>query len=213
MTQYGTTGYGNIFSIDTGGLFYKDLFDFNDTLGAYPLGDLTVAGNIMYGMTSSGGESRFGNVFSIDTSGHGFTAILSFNGANGEDPQGDLILSGNLLYGMAYGGGTDSAGVIFKVDTTPVTAINEVTPNMWETNLYPNPNSGQFTLSLINPGIVLEMQQQVKIYNLLGETVYQSFLTAGNSQIKLPDPVSGIYLFRIVTPEGKSLGAGKFVVE
>lgn len=214
MTEYGgTNGYGNIFSIDTDGTGYKDRFDFNDTLGAYPQGDLTISGNLLYGMTSSGGLNGFGNVFVVDTNGTGFTTLLDFNGANGKNPEGDLVLSGGLLYGMAYGGGTDSAGVIFKLDTTTPTAINEIAPVQQGINIYPNPNTGQFRVALNNRAISNGVQLQIKIYDLLGESVYQSYITGANSQIELPNPTKGVYFYRMLTNDGNLAGEGKFVVE
>lgn len=214
MTEYGGLySQGNIFSINTNGTGYTDRFDFNDTLGAQPQGDLTLARNVMYGMTQTGGLYGGGNVFEVDTDGTGFNVLLSFNGANGLAPEGDLILSGNVLYGMAYGGGADSDGVIFKLDTNTATAINEINVATGSVNLYPNPNNGRLTIALTMPEAISVTQPHVEIYNVLGELVYQSNITVGNSQISLPNAAAGIYLYRLVTHDGKLVGEGKFVVQ
>lgn len=70
----GVNGNGNIFRIDTDGSHFVNMFEFNGTDGKYPFGDLTLSGNILYGMTSHGGTSDSGVIFKIDTS-----AVASVN--------------------------------------------------------------------------------------------------------------------------------------
>jgi uncharacterized repeat protein (TIGR03803 family) len=113
MTSLGGAVYGNIFSIDTNGNNYKDLFNFSGSGGDGndPYGDLTLSGDVLYGMTPTGGFDGVGNIFSIDTNGNGFKDMLDFGGSNGPRyPYGSLIISGSRL----YGGGT---GKIFSIDT------------------------------------------------------------------------------------------------
>jgi len=115
----GTNGFGCVFSINTNGSNYRDLWDFDDTgsNGATPFGTLTLAGNVLYGMTWAGGRNGDGNVFSIHTDGNFYTDLFDFNGTNGMNPYGDLTLSGNILYGMTQYGGINSDGNIFSIDT------------------------------------------------------------------------------------------------
>ena len=47
----GADSHGNIFSINTDGSGYQNLFCFNGANGAYPYGDLTLDGSTLYGMT------------------------------------------------------------------------------------------------------------------------------------------------------------------
>jgi len=73
-TLYGMTIYGGnynagtIFSIYTNGSGYKDLYIFagNSTSGSTPYGSLTLSGNTLYGMTSSGGGYDNGTIFRIN---------------------------------------------------------------------------------------------------------------------------------------------------
>ncbi len=66
MTQDGGAhGYGVIFSVDTDGSGYTDLYDFDSIQGRYPRGSLILSGNVLYGMTSRGGTSDSGVVFSF----------------------------------------------------------------------------------------------------------------------------------------------------
>jgi uncharacterized repeat protein (TIGR03803 family) len=97
---------------------YKDLFDFEiSNTGQYPYGSLTISGNVMYGMASSGGAYDSGCVFSVNTDGTGYQDLVDFNGPNGYLPYYEsLILSGNELYGMTSGGGKNDSGCIFSVN-------------------------------------------------------------------------------------------------
>ena len=217
MTEYGDTlNSGNIFSIHTDGTGYRDLYDF--TNAENPQGDLTLSGNLLYGMTNGGGANGYGSVFSIDTNGNNFSTLFSFcrsscNDTTGTSPQGDLTLSGNVLYGMTYGGGTDGDGVIFKLDTNSTTEINEISAATGGVNLYPNPNNGSFTISITLPVPVTVVQPQIEIYNVLGKMIYHAGVTTGNAQISLSNAARGMYLYRIVTNDGKPVGIGKFVME
>lgn len=114
----GANGNGCIFSIDTDGSNYKDLWDFNSITGESPLGSLILSGNKLYGMAAYGGANYSGCIFSIDTDGSRYIDIFDFNSTKGNTPQGgSLILSGNILYGMTEFGGTNNDGCIFSVDT------------------------------------------------------------------------------------------------
>jgi uncharacterized repeat protein (TIGR03803 family) len=64
----GAYNYGNIFSIDTdlSPATFIDLFDFKNDSGTSPHGDLTLSGNILYGMTSAGGTHNEGVLFSFN---------------------------------------------------------------------------------------------------------------------------------------------------
>ncbi|HXP49189.1 MAG TPA: T9SS type A sorting domain-containing protein [Bacteroidia bacterium] len=59
----GKNGKGNIFSIDTNGSEYTDLFDFNGINGEFPKDNLTLSGNVLYGMTPDGGTDTAGVIF------------------------------------------------------------------------------------------------------------------------------------------------------
>src|ERR1700679_3538019 len=67
---YGTASSGGardsgcIFSIDTNGNNYKDLFDFA-IVKCFGASSLTISGNTLYGMTQYGGTKGAGCIFSI----------------------------------------------------------------------------------------------------------------------------------------------------
>ena len=70
---YGTTYYGGlndsgcIFSIDTAGNNYVDLYDFSGPQGANPEGSMTLSGTVLYGATALGGTNHVGVIYSFDT--------------------------------------------------------------------------------------------------------------------------------------------------
>lgn len=114
----GTSGKGTVFSVNTDGTGFHNLFSFNGADGANPNGDLTLIGSTLFGMTESGGSSGLGTIFSINTDGADFKNLLSFNGADGANPCGSLTPIGSTLYGMTSSGGDDNDGVVFSLTTT-----------------------------------------------------------------------------------------------
>lgn len=69
----GSSGAGTLFSMGTNGSNLKTLYSFSlsaglnapNTDGAYPVGELVLAGNTLYGTAYSGGSSGYGAVFSL----------------------------------------------------------------------------------------------------------------------------------------------------
>ena len=109
---------GVVFSIDTSGAGYRDIFDLSTSTGTYPESvSLAVYKNKLYGMTYAGGAHDSGAIFSIDTSGAGYKNLVDLDGAKGYYGYGFLTLVGNKLFGMTYYGGAHDSGVIFSVDT------------------------------------------------------------------------------------------------
>ena len=83
------------------------------TNGYCPLGNLTLVGSTLYGMTPNDG----GTIFSIPACGGPLTTLLSFDGNNGATPTGSLTLSadGSTLYGTTQAGGTYGKGTVFSI--------------------------------------------------------------------------------------------------
>ncbi|HWD94705.1 MAG TPA: choice-of-anchor tandem repeat GloVer-containing protein [Verrucomicrobiae bacterium] len=134
---FGTTYYGgdavwgSVFILNTNGTGYTNLHSFT-TLPPYYTnedggnpGKLILSGNILYGVTSSGGESGSGTLFAVNTDGTGFTNLHTFTAnagyptytnLDGSYPYG-LIQSGNTLYGTTYLGGISGNGTVFALHT------------------------------------------------------------------------------------------------
>ncbi len=132
MTSFGgyreTTGfggYGNVFSVGTGGTNYGNLLSFTGTggsaTGGGPTGSLTLSGTTLYGSTLGLDANVYGSIFSVGADGTNFQNLLSFTGsgglANGNTPAGGLILSGTTLFGMTGYGGANGYGNIYSVGT------------------------------------------------------------------------------------------------
>jgi uncharacterized repeat protein (TIGR03803 family) len=160
-TLYGTTVYGGtnsngtIFSIETNGTGFSNMYVFSATTnsydptnldGAHPIGPLLLSGNTLYGTASDGGTNSQGTVFSINTDGTGFTNLYSFipilviSGGNfynygGDGPNAGVILSSNTLYGTTFAGGTVDGNVFALIlsssapSTAPIPVTNQVSGN------------------------------------------------------------------------------------
>jgi uncharacterized repeat protein (TIGR03803 family) len=111
-TLYGTTEHGGtsdvgtVFGILPDGSGFTNLHSFlgnsmGDRDGAYPLSDLVVSDNILYGATQAGGDNNSGTVFKIGTDGANFLNLHSFafhyNGPE-ETNSGELTRLGDYSY-------------------------------------------------------------------------------------------------------------------
>ena len=137
---YGTTGLGGdsnngaVFAVNTDGTGFTILHSFsaisppayNNNDGAWPEGELILAGDTLYGTAILGGNWCKGTVFKVKTNGTSFTTLYSFSAASNEaghtnsdgtTPYGGLLLSGNTLYGTTAWGGTSGSGSVFKLNT------------------------------------------------------------------------------------------------
>lgn len=91
--------------------------------GAYPEGGLTIgANNLLYGLTSYGGDNNAGVLFVFDPQTGDYEKIYDFIPANGMTPVCNLLQAWNgKLYGVTPKGGTFNAGVLFEYDITSET--------------------------------------------------------------------------------------------
>lgn len=90
------------------------------------------------------------------------------------------------------------------------TLVKELPAAVEEIKLYPDPNNGSFTVSISN---YVSGVNTIDVYNMLGEKVYSSAITQSTLEITLNNNSKGVYLYRIVSEDGKLRGDGKFVVE
>jgi uncharacterized repeat protein (TIGR03803 family) len=145
----GSSGNGTVFAINTDGASFTTLHSFTarsdnsdfgtNSDGGYPLGNLVLLGNTLYGATSRGGSFGWGTVFSVNVDGTAFTTIYAFTDkADGANPNAGLILSGNTLYGTTYDGGTFYSGTVFSITLPPPLTLTPLGTNLilsWPTNL------------------------------------------------------------------------------
>ncbi|HTB06957.1 MAG TPA: choice-of-anchor tandem repeat GloVer-containing protein [Bacteroidia bacterium] len=135
LTYYSATGlyYGlsNGGGIYNGGTIYsydpitqmdKVLFSFNDTIGAYPFGSLSIcpSNGLLYGTTEQGGINGSGTIFKFDPS-TGITSLsASLASATGYYAYGSLTYcpANGLLYGITFQGGLNGYGALYSLDPT-----------------------------------------------------------------------------------------------
>ncbi len=80
--------------------------------------------------------------------------------------------------------------------------------NRSSVTIYPNPSNGVFTIDMNN----ITGKQQLQVYNVLGQQVYANTLSESKTQINLQQP-TGVYLYRILSLNGKTLSEGKLIVK
>jgi uncharacterized repeat protein (TIGR03803 family) len=182
---YGTTSAGGInnlgviFSFDITTSTYAKMFDFDNTHGAAPMGDLmqSTDGNL-YGTTSAGGAYGSGVVFRFDPVGLSCTVMNNFDGVSGSAP-----LSGALTW----------------INTKAATGILTPVSNL-ALSVYPVPAHDYITVSI--PSATGESPVFI-LSDLDGRTVWGPAAPAatGNGEFRLNLDMleSGVYLLRATT--------------
>ncbi len=95
------------------------------------------------------------------------------------------------------------------ITITVSTGIANITSGQGKITVYPNPNNGVFTMELP----VLSAKSYVTIYNLLGQAVKNIGLTGMTNQINISDQPEGIYLFRVISESGNTIGQGRLIIQ
>ena len=73
-----------------------------------------------------------------------------------------------------------------------------------EFSINPNPTTGMFNVLMNKPARSAGGYEnvQIKIFDILGECIYQHIVTSANQQIDLSEACSGIYFLQVKTPDG-----------
>ncbi|MFC2149603.1 choice-of-anchor tandem repeat GloVer-containing protein [Candidatus Auribacterota bacterium] len=122
VTQHGgDSDQGTVFKISTDGTGFTLLHEFTSwsAQGQWPVGELTLSGGTLYGMTMSGGDTNKGAIYSVGADGGSFTVLHNFQAGSddGWQPMAGMTLTGSSLYGMTYRGGDYDEGTIFRINT------------------------------------------------------------------------------------------------
>jgi uncharacterized repeat protein (TIGR03803 family) len=166
-TGGGVNDKGVLFQYNPATSTYTKKFDFNGTNGRDPRWSLLQASNgKLYGMTASGGVNDMGVLFEYNPATSSYIKKLDFNGANGRKP-----LYGNLI----------------EIDVTPVTAIINNSAQTTNLSVFPNPNNGDFTISL-------NKEETFNLVNNLGQIVQTIELNqSNNNSARISGLETGIY--------------------
>ncbi len=173
-----------------------------------------------------------GNVFISDLANSvvrkvntsGTISTVAGNNTEGSGYSGDGAPATAAELSTPLGLSLDNAGDLFIADgdnnvirkvSTIAAGVEKITSASGEINIYPNPNSGSFVVSLSHAELVSALHPVIEVYNILGEKVFAENLeqVQGNNFINLPASTSGIYLYRILDENNNLLGAGKLVIE
>ncbi len=104
-------------------------------------------------------------------------------------------------------GGISASGIAEYTCATSA-GVGEVNPKLG-VHLYPNPTNGFLNISVNN----LQDKATVTICNLLGQTIWQSTMASGKTELNLTGQPAGTYIYRISGQNGEPIGAGTFVVQ
>jgi uncharacterized repeat protein (TIGR03803 family) len=109
---------GTVFKITTSGTLTV-LHKFGGgSDGEGPNADLTDVDGVLYGTTTSNGDSPYyGTVYQITTSG-AESVLHRFQDSDGATPDAGLTYVNGALYGTTYDGGAKGDGTVFKITTS-----------------------------------------------------------------------------------------------
>ncbi len=137
--------------------------------------------------------------------------------------------------GGGYGGGGGGSYLNGTVVGTPIanntgngnvsikylgaTGINDITSNAETISIYPNPSRGVFSLQIVNLQF-FSSNNEIQIYNMLGEKVYSQIITkeaiginSVRMTIDLNSQPNGIYIYRVLSTDNSLIGQGKLVIQ
>lgn len=171
--------------------FFADTVDFDPGAGVFNLitsswgnGDvfilkLDVAGNFVWAKALGGTSFDYGRGITTDATGNVYTT-------------GEFDVSGDFdpdlpIYTLTSGGSIDA--FVHKMGQTGL-EVETMNKKHKAVCVFPNPNSGSFKLEL--PGEI--NATEIKIVNVLGQTIFSKDIAKGTNEINISDIESGVYL-------------------
>lgn len=124
---------GTLYEFDPETKKYKTVHHFLSENGYRPFGALVeVEENVLYGLTSYGGENGDGVIYKYNINTDTYTVLSHFGGLIGEEPYGKVLQVENFLYGMTMLGGKHDDGVIFKynLETESLSKVMDFNENI-----------------------------------------------------------------------------------
>jgi hypothetical protein len=112
----------------------------------------------------------------------------------GETAQSFIGSPGGSYALVVSGGSCSDTSACYRISITSIRATED--DNI--VSVFPNPNNGKFSISKKKSG-----KNQLKIFNSLGQIIYQNMLTEQLSEIDLSAQPAGIYFIQISTGENR----------
>jgi hypothetical protein len=191
-------------------------------------------GTDTFSLTTSYSNSVASIILRFDSSGKVLCGSI-FSEGNEDDGDGvGVDKSGKYVY---FGGDIDEP-VILGPDTlvygndipfvarwqpcsdTNITTSTTPISNKPSISLFPNPNTGAFTIAFA--GTQNFVSSTIEVYNVMGQKVFAatpSLLPQSGGgvsfsyNLNISSQPNGVYLYRVIDETGKLLGEGKFVIE
>jgi uncharacterized repeat protein (TIGR03803 family) len=182
LTAYGGSSYtGVIFSFNPSSKVYTTLFNFNDSIGSIPHGNLTLAGNgSFYGETAYGGANNLGTVFRFNPNNNEYKKLFDFDSTTGFIPFGSLSIQGSAT-----------------------TAISQ--PSVHQNaplQLYPNPAVNYTTVNITED----ELGGSITVTDVTGKQVINLSVNSLTTSLPLTGLASGAYTVTVRSKSGLSTG-------
>jgi hypothetical protein len=97
---------------------------------------------------------------------------------------------------------------IIKIEFAKPLGINDMAYDAG-VNVYPNPSTGMFHVNFTQT-----VKSSIRVFNMLGEQVYQGPLTEGNvTDINLTGMPRGMYLYSVIAASGDPITSGKLMIQ
>ena len=175
----------------------------------------------------------------LDTAGNAFSGSIIRTGGDDENyiacsPNGKYVyVGGDIWDTITFGNnllnnlGTETPFLARLEFPGNPESIFEITNQLNSLSLFPNPNTGVFTLEVNSEKLKVN---SVEVYNVMGQKVYSTpsqqpmnvhstFMSRSEGGASFTYPInmcyapSGVYLYRVVNENGALVGEGKFVIE
>ena len=175
--------------------YFNDTVDFNPDTAIYNLSAFLYYDMYILKLNSSGDFQWAKNI-----AGNSAATTITI------DAFDNLYFTGNFsgtadfdfnsaIYNLSSQAGTDV--FVAKYSPTSVGLIENTSEDGF--NLYPNPNDGQFTITVNNP----ERIEKIEIYDTLGKLVERKYHLANSTTINLSSFSNNIYLVKLIYKDGR----------